>query len=237
VPGYTRRQLKQDRFAETAQDAAHWATGHRQTVVWGLTALIAVVLIAVAIYTWHSRQLEQGNDALATAMQTFEAPLRAPGTAAPPDNTPSYTSVAERAKAAEKQFKAVADKYSMVAPGKIAGYMDGVALLQAGDAAGAEQQLKKSADSGDKDVAALAKMALAGIYRSSNRAGGAVKLYKELVDHPTNTVSKTTAQLELAELYEKTDPQQAAALYQQIQKDNPQSSAARVAAQKISNKK
>ena len=170
-------------------------------------------------------------------MKTFDTPLRAPGTPAPTDNTPSYTSVAERAKAAEKQFKAVADKYSMVAPGKIAGYMDGIALLQSGDAAGAEQQLKKSADSGDKDVAALAKMALAGIYRSSNRAGDAVKLYKDLVDHPTNTVSKSAAQLELAELYEKTDPQQANALYQQIQKDNPQSTAARVAAQKISSKK
>jgi TolA-binding protein len=237
VPGYTRRQLKQDRFVETAQDAAQWATGHRRTVVWGLTALIAVVLITIAVFTWHSRQVEQGNDALATAMQTFDTPLRAPGTPAPADNAASYASVAERAKAAEKQFKAVADKYSMVAPGKIAGYMDGIALLQAGDSAGAEQQLKKSADSRDKDVAALAKMALAGIYRNSNRAGDAAKLYKEVADHPTNTVSKSTAQLELAELYEKTDPQQANALYQQIQKDNPQSTAARVAAQKVSNKK
>ena len=237
MPGYTRRQLKQDKFAETAQDAAQWATGHRRTVVWGLTAVIAVVLITIAVFTWHSRQVEQGNDALATAMQTFDTPLRAPGTPAPADNAASYTSVVERAKAAEKQFKAVAEKYSMVAPGKIAGYMDGVALLQAGDAAGAEQQLKKSADSGDKDVAALAKMALAGIYRSSNRAADAAKLYKEVADHPTNTVSKPTAQLELAELYEKTDPQQANALYQEIQKDNPQSTAARVAAQKVSNKK
>lgn len=205
--------------------------------MWGLTAVIVAVLITIAVFTWHSRQVEQGNDALATAMQTFDTPLRAPGTPAPTDNAASYTSVAERAKAAEKQFKVVADKYSMVAPGKIAGYMDGIALLQAGDAAGAEQQLKKSADSGDKDVAALAKMALAGIYRNSNRAGDAAKLYKEVADHPANTVSKSTAQLELAELYEKTDPQQANALYQQIQKDNPQSTAARVAAQKISNKK
>ena len=34
VPGYTRRQLKEDKFAETAQGAALWATGHRQTVIW-----------------------------------------------------------------------------------------------------------------------------------------------------------------------------------------------------------
>jgi predicted negative regulator of RcsB-dependent stress response len=236
VPGYTRRQLKQDKFAETAQGAAEWATDHRRTVIWGAAALIAVVLIAIGIFTWHSRQIEQGNDALAAAMRTFDASLRAPGTPAPTDG-PSYTSVAERAKAAEKQFKAVADKYSMVAPGKIAAYMDGVALLQAGEAAAGEQQLKKAADSGDKDVAALAKMALAGVYRNSNRTSDAAKLYKEIADHPTATVSKATAQLELAELYEKTDPQQASALYQQIQKDDPQSTAARVAAQKLSNKK
>lgn len=237
MPGYTRRQLKEDKFAETAQGAALWATGHRRVLIWALgMALIAVLAIA-AFFTWRARQIDQGNDALAAAMRTFNAPLRPAGTPAPADNSPSFTSVTDRAKAAEKEFQAIADKYSLVAPGKIARYMRGVALLQAGDSAGAERELKSASDSGDKDVAGLARMALASIYSNSNRQADAVKTYKDLIDHPAATVSKATAQLALAELYEKTDPQQATAIYQQLQKDDPRSTAAQMAAQKLARPK
>jgi thioredoxin-like negative regulator of GroEL len=105
--------------------------------------------------------------------------------------------------------------------------------MQAGDSAAAEREFKAVADSSDKEVAALAKMALASIYRGSNREADAAKIYKELADHPTATISKGTAQLELAEMYEKTDPQQATTIYQQLQKDDPRSAAAQVAAQKL----
>jgi predicted negative regulator of RcsB-dependent stress response len=237
VPGYTRRQLKEDKFAETAQGAAQWATGHRPLVLWAAGLIVILVLGAAGFFAWHTRQMNQGNDELAAAMRTFNAPLRAPGTPAPVDNSPSFTSVADRAKAAEKEFKAVADKYSLVAPGKIARYMRGIALMQAGDTAGAEQELKAAGNSGDKDVAALAKMALASMYRSSNRQADAVKIYKDLVDHPTVTISKATAQLELADMYEKTDPQQATAIYQQLQKEDPRSTAGQVAAQKLARPK
>lgn len=235
MPGYTRRQLKQDKFAATAQGAAQWATGHRPLVIWSLGLIIAAVLITTGILTWRSRQIEQGNDELAAAMRTLDTPLRGAEPAA--GDTPTFTSVVERAKVAEKQFKAVADKYSMVAPGKIARYMHGIALLQAGDTAGAEQELKAASNSGDKDVAGLAKMALAEIYRTSNRQADAAKIYKEIADHPAPTVSKSTALLQLADMYEKTDPQQATKIYQQLQKDNPNSPVAQLAAQKLAGSK
>jgi len=79
------------------------------------------------------------------------------------------------------------------------------------------------------DVAALAKMALASMYRGTNRAPEAIAIYKDLSEHPTVTVSKSQAQLELAEMYESTDPQQATLIYQQLQKDDPRSPAAQLA--------
>jgi predicted negative regulator of RcsB-dependent stress response len=235
VPGYTRRQLKEDKFAETAQGAALWATGHRKTLIWGLGAIIVIVLAAAGFYTWRSRQMEQANIDLAAAMRTFSAPLRPAGT--PAGDTPSFTSIAERGKASEKEFKAIADKYPWVAPGKIARYLHGIALMQAGDMAAAEQELKTAANFRDKDVANLAKMALASIYRDSNRQADAINIYKDVVAHPSATVSKNSAQLELAEMYEKTDPQQATTIYQQLQKENPQSPVAQVAAQKLARPK
>src|ERR1051326_5457062 len=148
VPGYTRRQLKEDKFAETAQDAAQWASGHRSLLVWSISLIVVVVLATVGIITWRNRQIEQGNEDLAAAMRILNAPLRQPGTPPPAaGDTPSFTSATERAKAAEKQLAQIADKYSLVPPGKIGRYLHGVALLQIGDKTAAEQEIKKGADS------------------------------------------------------------------------------------------
>ena len=237
MPGYTRRQLKEDKFAETAQGAAQWATGHRQTVVWIVGLALLAVLLTVGVITWRNRQSDEANTQLSAAMRTMDAQIVPAGTPATPDSGPTFTSIAERGKAAQKQFKAIADKYSTVSPGKIARYLSGVALLQAGDKAGAEQELKEAASFSDKDVSALAKMALASIYRGSNRAADAIAIYKDLSEHPTVTVSKPQAQLELAEMYETTDPQQATLIYQQLQKEDPRSPAAQVAGQKLAKAK
>ena len=239
MPGYSRRELKHDKFAESAQGAAEWAGGHRQTVILTAGLLLVVVIATVGFITWRSRQIEQGNIELSAAIRTYEAqltPADAPATTSG-DNTPKFTTITDRAKAAQKLFSATADKYSSVPPGKIARYMSGMAFVQAGDKSGAEQELKKAIDSGDKDVAALAKMALASLDRESNRAPDAIALYKDVSEHPTATVSKAAAQLELASIYETSDPQQAALIYQQLQKDDPQSAAAQIAAQKLAKSK
>jgi tetratricopeptide (TPR) repeat protein len=235
VPGYTRRQLKEDKFAETAQGAAQWATGHRQTVVWAIGIALIVILATIGFMTWRGRQTEQANVELSAALRTFNAPLRPAGT--PAGETQTFTSIADRGKAAEKQFQAIAEKYSGVPAGKMARYLRGIALLQAGDNAGAEKDLKTASDYSDKNVAALAKMALATVDRGANHNPEAVSIYKDLIDHPTTTVPKQQAQLELAELYEKTDPQQAITIYQQLQKDNPQSPVAQIATQKLAKTK
>jgi TolA-binding protein len=115
--------------------------------------------------------------------------------------------------------------------------MEGVSAMSAGDNAAAEQLLKKAADGGDKNVEALAKMALGNLYLSTGRNSDAVRIFKDLVDHPTETVSKPAAQLALGDAYQKTDPEQAKAVWQQVQKDNPQTPAAQSAQEKLAGKK
>ena len=235
MQGYTRRQLKQDKFAQTAQDAAQWTASHQRSVI---LSIVAVVVAAIAIggyIFWHSRYNEQANVALGAAMRTFDKPLRPAGTSAT-DTDAGFGSLVERGKAAQKEFAAVADKFHFSKPGKIARYLEGVAAMQAGDNAAAERILKQAAGSGDKDVASLAQVALANLYRATNRNSDAIRVLKDLADHPTQTVSKVQAQIELAGIYESTDPQQATALYQQIQKENPKTPAAQIAASKLSGK-
>lgn len=232
MQSYTRRQLKEDKFAETAQGAMHWAESHQRTLIWTIVAVLILGGSAFGMFTWHSRQTERANIALSKAIQTLNAPLRPAGTPADPNNV-SFTSIAERGKQAEKELKAIADQYPYTKPGKVARYLAGTAAMQAGDNNTAEQELKSVADSRDESVAALAKMALGNLYRATNRVSEAAKIYKDLSDHPTDTVSKAEAQLQLADLYGATDPKEAANIYQQIQKENPNSAAAQIATSKL----
>ena len=151
---------------------------------------VIAVLLTAGVITWRSRQSDEANTQLSAAMRTLEAQILPAGSPPPAeDSGPTYPTIADRAKAAQKQFQAIADKYSTVSPGRIARYMSGIALMQAGEKAGAEQELKTAADFRDRDVAALAKMALASIYRGTNRAAEAIAIYKDISEHPTVTVS------------------------------------------------
>jgi len=55
-----------------------------------------------------------------------------------------------------------------------------------------------------------------------------------LIAKPTRSVGKATAQLELADLYEeKQQPQEAKRIYEQVQKENPNSEVASLASSKL----
>ena len=82
MQGYTRRQLKEDRFAETAKDAAHWASGHRRPMIWGIAIVVLVAAAAGGFYAWYTYQSDKANIELGAAMRSFTAQLRPAG--APP---------------------------------------------------------------------------------------------------------------------------------------------------------
>jgi predicted negative regulator of RcsB-dependent stress response len=237
VQGYTRHQLKRDRFAETAQDAAQWTAGHQRAVLWGLGLAVLAVAGYFGFTTWQDKQSEKANLALAAATRVLNTPLRPAATPAGDAQTKdTFASTGERAKAAQKEFKAAADQYDRFPypkAARVARYMEGITDMQAGDNAQAETVLKSVAESHDKSVAALAKIGLAQLYRNTNRLSDAARIYKDLEDHPADTVSKVQAQLAMAEMYEIADPQQAAILYQQIQKENAATPAGQIAASRL----
>ncbi|MBZ5600587.1 MAG: tetratricopeptide repeat protein [Acidobacteriia bacterium] len=233
----TRHQLKQDRFSRVTIDAAertaHWTVEHQSKLI--IAGIVVLVVAAAVLASWYyfNRQDQKASAALAQAVRTMDAPVRPAGVPAEPD-TPSYASTQERATEAHKKFQAIVDQYPHTRSADFAGYFLGVNSANLGDNAAAEREFKAVAASRNQDLAALAKFALASVYRNTNRNKDAMDLYKQLADKPTRTVSKGTAQLELAETYqaaEQTD--QARQLYQQIQKENPSSEAAQIAAQKL----
>ena len=103
-----------------------------------------------------------------------------------------------------------------------------------GDNAAAERELKAVAGYHNADLSSLAKSALASLYRNINRNKDAIDIYKQLINKPTRTVSKSAAEIELAETYRTAGlTAEAKKLYQQIQKESPQSEAAQLASTKL----
>ncbi len=230
---YERHQLKQDRFAETTKDTISWAVEHRSKLITGLIVAGSVLVVVIGgWYLWQSRS-QKADAALASAMQAYDAEIR-PANAPAIPNLLTFTSAQERARVAHDGFQKVADQYGHTKSGHIARYMAAVTLVDLGDLPGAEKELKAVADSGDQDLASLAKLALAGVYRSSNRNNDALALYKGLVDHPTRSVSKSFAELQLGEFYESTKQGgEAVKLYEEILKTDSGSAAAQLATQRM----
>jgi predicted negative regulator of RcsB-dependent stress response len=233
VRSYTRHQLKQDSFRTSTTETISWAVEHQSKLI-AAGIVIAVVAAAVLGGWWYvDYRDQQAQLQLAQAIEKFNAPVRPAGTPAAPDML-SFASAQERAKVTNAEFTRIADKYSFTGSGHVARYFAGITLHDMGDNAGAEKDLKDVAGSRDKEIASLAKVALAGIYHDTNRDPEAIALYKDLADHPTASVGKSAAQFLLASLYEEShQPDQARALYQQMQKESPASPVAQLASQKL----
>ena len=232
---YTRQELKQDKFKETADAAVHWSVEHRQTTIVVGAVLVAIVA-AVAIGFWYyNYSSQQASAALGAAMQVNGAPILAKGTAGP--QVVSFPTIQERATAAKNAFYEVSSKYGSTRAGKFAKYMAGLNEVELGNTKVAEDDFKAVASSSDANASSLAKFALASVYRDTNRDSDAIAIYKELIDHPTDSVPKATAQLELAELYSAKQPEEAKKIYAQMQKDNPKSAVGKIAGQHLSSMK
>jgi tetratricopeptide (TPR) repeat protein len=120
----------------------------------------------------------------------------------------TYATAAERAKAAYPLFRQTADQYGWLTAGQTARYFAGATELELGQQSAAEADLEKATHAGS-DREALAKIALANLYAQTGRNSQAVTLFQDVIAHPTTTVPKAAAQLQLAQLYETTQPAEA----------------------------
>lgn len=228
----TRHALKHDRFVDTTHSTLDWASANRGQLIRVL--VIALVVLAAAIasfWVWSSRQ-QSAENLLGQAMTIYGTPLRQPGV--PADQTQgSYATAAERAKAAHPIFEEAANKYSWFRAGEDARYFAGLTDLDMGDQSAAQSELKKAADAHNSNIAALGKMALASLYIEQKQPQQAIDIYNQLIKNPTATVPASEAKLQLAQLYETSNPSEARRLYAEIKDQDKTDAAGQIASQKL----
>ena len=226
----TRKELKSDRFALEVQHSVEYVAVHRRQMTrWGAAAA-AVLVIALAVYFYRQHTHSVRQEALYSALQIQNATIGQ----APNEYTVAFASQTEREKAAVKAFTEVANKYPGTLEGNIAQYYLGINASDQGKTAEAEKHFQEAADSGNGNLASLAKLALAQIYASEGKISQGETILRSVIDHPSVVVSKEQATFVLAHMLESTKPLEARKLLEPL-RSSARSPVSRAAITALSN--
>jgi TolA-binding protein len=234
VDNQTRQKLKQDHFVQATTHGLHWAGENRNSVITTSILLLAVIILGVGGVAFYNHRSNAASTQFSAGLEVYNAPIAAPGEAVAP-GTQTFATALDRATAANKIFAAAADKYGMTGPGRNALYFAALTEIEMGQTATAESQLQKLAGGMDKDMASLAKVALASLYHQTGRDQQAIDIYNELIAKPTDVETAGMARLQLGTLYESINqPDKAKAIYAQLKDKDAKGVAGEVAAQRLS---
>lgn len=229
----TKAALKKDKFVTTTTHGLEWASENRRSVITTTAILLAVIVVAVLGGVIYNSRANAASVAFGAAMQAYQTPLSQPGQAVPP-GVNTYTSAAERAKAANALFLDVANKYGMTPNGENARYFAGLTYIEAGQNQAGEDTLKKLATGWNGNLASLAKFALAQLYHNTGRDPAAIDLYNQLTAKPTTTIPPGMAQLALADLYtSEGKPAEARKIYASLEDTDKKGPAGGIAKEKL----
>jgi TolA-binding protein len=134
-----RRELKHDKFVDEVGVLTSRARENQRLLLMIGLGVVLVAAAAYGLYFYRSAQERKAQQALATAIETIEAPVITPG-----QNDPKakFKTEDERSAAAEKQFKTVQSTYGGTDAADVAGlYLARISATR-GDTATARKLLQ-----------------------------------------------------------------------------------------------
>ena len=189
----------QQNVGKKVEEVGKQLEGQRKNILYGVAALVVLLVIIGIAFTWNSRSKASAQAALGKAIETSEAQVTS--SPAPAGSTAKvFKTSKERSEAAIAEFMAVEEQYGG-AVGEKAKYFAAVNRLNVDRPAGV-QELESLSTSSD-EVGKLAKFALAQTRADDARPDEAVALYQELLAMSDPIISKDTISLAIANIYEK----------------------------------
>src|SRR5258705_641728 len=173
--------------------------GRGQTILYALGGLVVAVLLIIFFVKWSARKNDEARQALGRAINIATATVTSTPVSNPSDNT--FSSEQARSQRAIQEFEKVAAKYGD--PYKTeARYFIATNQLTL-DRQKGMTELAELGTSNIPEVAALSKFALAQAKESDGKLDEAAQLYVALVKLNNPTVTPETANLRLANVYQK----------------------------------
>ena len=195
---------------------------------------IVAVLVVLGLARWrhllvHDLAAGAGDECAGTGAGDLQRSGSSPGT--PKEGTATtFNSDQERLIASKDAFYDISAHYGWTESGQYARYLAGLTEKELGNDKVAEDQLRALSNTRRRELAALAKYALAAVYRDEKRDQDAINLLQTLIEKPTVSVPKANAQFALADIYvSEHQPDKAKVIYDQIAKDNPKNVVGQIA--------
>jgi tetratricopeptide (TPR) repeat protein len=205
------RDLEKDAFRDKTMgimdDLGHRFEGQGRNILYAIGALVLIGLVVWGFMAWRDKKNDEARLALGRAIEISQSPISA--TPVPNSTGPIFSNEQERAQRSVEEFQKVAGKYSGQTR-ELANYFIATNLLSYDREKGISQ-LQSLTNSGDSDVAARSKFALAMAYESDGKLDQALSLYHQLAEKPTETVPADSANLRAALVLEKQGKQKEAA--------------------------
>lgn len=218
----SRKELKQDKFRESLEHGAEAVISHRQfTVV--LIGLVAAILLGTFGWKMYAdRQNVKAGAALDEAMKVYVTRAHAPNEPGEPGEL-TYADENAKLQDAARKFDAVAARYPRTNAGLLARYYGALCLEELNRYNEALEGLSKIESGSDKELAGLARYQMAVVYARTGKPDESMKLLRQLAEHPTTLVPKPMVLLDLGAQLRRSNPQEAAGIYNQLKKDYPDS--------------
>lgn len=229
----SRKDLKTDEVRDTLAQGADVILSHQKLTIYILVAALAVGLAIFGFKTYTERQTVKAAAAYDDAMKIFSGRVLNVGELAQPGET-TFADEKTKYTQAEQKFADLAKKYPHTRPGQLASYYAGLSFEKLGKNDDAKKWLQGLADSGEYDLAAMARFELAQMNDRMGQSDEAVKLYQDLIAKPSVLVPKPVVMLTLAEHYTaKNNSAEATRLYSQIKSEYPDTPIAQQAEQEL----
>jgi len=181
--------------------------GKGRTILYGIAALIALAALIGFYNLWSTRRAEAANRALGRAIQTSSAEITP--SPSPGSTETTFPNERARAEASAREFQTVINEHGDPQR-EIARYFLAVNNLVLDRARGLTE-LEALTRSGNAEVAAMSKFALAQAKEADNQLDAAANLYRELASQSNPVIPPDTANVRLAAVLEKQGNRQEAA--------------------------
>jgi len=211
VSRITRKELKSDKFALEVEHSITFFEEHQKEITryGGIVLAVAVLIAGYVVYSRHEHTARE--QALSAAIRVQEAPVGISG-----NGGLAFPTQEAKDQESLRVFSDLQSKYSGSAEGEIAQYYLGAVKADQGKLAEAEKLFAEVAEKGDAKYSSLAKLSLAQIYFGDGRDAQGEKVLRDLMDHPTEFVSKEQATISLARFLAPKKPAEARKLLEPL---------------------
>ena len=208
---FSRKQLKQDRFAEVVGREVALFQRHKTSITIAAVAVIAAILGGYSYSAYRAQQAMEAKAAFMSAVRLYGGVV----TTEPRPGFITYTTASERQRRVTEALEGILNDFPNREEAAGAYYYLGLLDIEQQKDDEAKADLEQAIAKGG-EYASMARLVLADLQGRSGQIEEAKKHYQALIDNPSGLVPKERAQLALARMLADKDPEAAKPLLEEL---------------------